>query len=234
MGKTAEFLEGLSLLPLALTLGAYLFGLWCRKKWNNPIVNPLLIAVVLIIGFLLLTGVSVEHYEARTAGLSWLLTPVTVCLAVPLYEQVKKLKKSLPAILVGVAAGAITSLAFVLGMCLLFRLDRELTVSLLPKSATSAMSMVLSEQAGGIGTLTTAVSILSGVQGALMGNVLCKLLRLKHPIAQGVALGTASHVVGTSKANELGALQGAVSSLSLALSGILTAVFMPLALLLVK
>lgn len=229
----AEFLQGISLLPIVLTLGAYQVGLWCRKKWNHPIVNPLLIAVILIIGFLLLTGLPLESYQAGTAGLSWLLTPVTVCLAVPLYEQVKQLKKNLPAIAVGVAAGAVTSILVVLCMAWLFRLDRDLTVSLLPKSATSAMSMVLSEQAGGIGTLTTAVSILSGVQGALMGNVLCKLLKLTHPIAQGVALGTASHVVGTTKATEMGALQGAVSSLSLALSGILTAILMPLALLLV-
>jgi len=227
-----EFLEGISLLPLALTFGAYQIGLFCRKKWNHPIVNPLLIAVILIIAFLLITGVSNEVYQEGTKGISWLLTPVTVCLAVPLYEQVKQLKKNLPAILAGVAAGAVTSLFFVLGLCLLLHTDREITVSLLPKSATSAMSMVLSEDAGGIGTLTAAVSILSGVQGALMGTGLCKLLRITDPIAQGVAFGTASHVVGTSKATELGALQGAVSSLSLAVSGILTAVFMPLVMLL--
>lgn len=229
-----EFLESISLLPVVLTLGAYQLGLWCRKKWDHPIVNPLLIAVVLIIGFLLLTGVSGEVYQEGAKALNWLLTPVTVCLAVPLYEQVKQLKKNLPAILIGVAAGAVTSLFFVLGVCLLFGLDRSLTVSLLPKSATSAMSMVLSEQAGGIGTLTTAVSILSGVQGALMGSGLCKLLKLTDPIAQGVALGTASHVVGTSKATEMGQLQGAVSSLSLALSGIMTAIMMPLVLLILK
>lgn len=229
-----EFLESISLLPVVLTLGAYQLGLWCRKKWDHPIVNPLLIAVVLIIGFLLLTGVSGEVYQEGAKALNWLLTPVTVCLAVPLYEQVKQLKKNLPAILIGVAAGAVTSLFFVLGVCLLFGLDRSLTVSLLPKSATSAMSMVLSEQAGGIGTLTTAVSILSGVQGALMGSGLCKLLKLTDPIAQGVALGTASHVVGTSKATEMGQLQGAVSSLSLALSGIMTAIVMPLVLLILK
>lgn len=228
-----EFLEGISLLPLALTFGAYQIGLFCRKKWNHPIVNPLLIAVILIITFLLATGVSNEVYQEGTKGISWLLTPVTVCLAVPLYEQVRQLKKNLPAILAGVAAGAVTSLFFVLGLCLLLHTDREITVSLLPKSATSAMSMVLSENAGGIGTLTAAVSILSGVQGALMGTGLCKLLRITDPIAQGVAFGTASHVVGTSKATELGAVQGAVSSLSLAVSGILTAVFMPLVMLLI-
>lgn len=228
----AEFLESITLLPVVLTLGGYMIGLWCRKKWNHPLVNPLLIAVILIIGFLLLTGVSVENYQGGVAGLNWFLTPVTVCLAVPLYEQVRKLKKHLPAILIGVGAGAVTSLFYVLLVCRLFKTTDTVTISLLPKSVTSAMSMVLSSQAGGIGTLTTAVSILSGVQGALMGSTLCKLLKLKHPISQGVALGTASHVVGTSKAAELGALQGAVSSLSLALSGILTAIFMPLVLML--
>lgn len=227
----AEFLEGISLLPVVLTLGAYQLGLWCRKKWDNPIVNPLLIAVVLVIGFLLLTGVSNDAYQQGVTGLSWLLTPVTVCLAVPLYEQVQVLKKSLGAILVGVAAGAATSLLVVLVMSRMFSLDEAMTVSLLPKSATSAMSMVLSEENGGIGTLTATVSILSGVQGALMGTTLCKLLRLKDPLAQGVAFGTASHVMGTSKATELGSLQGAVSSLSLAVSGVLTAILMPLAML---
>ena len=230
----AEFLESISLLPMVLTLFCYQIGLWLRKKWNHPIVNPLLIAVILIIGFLLMTGVSNEFYQEGTKGIGWLLTPVTVCLAVPLYQQVKQLKKNLPAILAGVAAGAVTSLFFVLALCLLMHTDRQVTVSLLPKSATSAMSMVLSEQSGGIGTLTAAVSILSGVQGALMGTGLCKLLKITDPIAQGVAFGTASHVVGTSKATELGPLQGAVSSLSLAVSGILTAIFMPLAMLLVK
>lgn len=228
-----EFLESISLFPVVMTLGYYQLGLWLRKKWNNPIVNPLLIAVILTVGTLLLTGVSNDVYQAGTKSLSWLLTPVTVCLAIPLYEQVKQLKKNLPAIAAGVFAGALTSIVVVFLMCLLFRLDDTVTVSLLPKSATSAMSMVLSEQNGGIGTLTAAVSIITGVQGALMGSALCKLLKLTDPIAQGVAFGTASHVVGTSKAAEMGALQGAVSSLSLALSGIMTAILLPFAVMLV-
>lgn len=228
-----EFLENISLFPVVMTLGYYQLGLWLRKKWNHPIVNPLLIAVILTVGTLLLTGVSNDTYQEGTRSLSWLVTPVTVCLAVPLYEQVKQLKKNLPAIAVGVFAGALTSIVVVFIMCKLWGLEDPVTISLLPKSATSAMSMVLSEQNGGIGTLTAAVSIITGVQGALMGSMLCKLLRLTDPIAQGVALGTASHVVGTSKANEMGPLQGAVSSLSLALSGIMTAILLPFAVMLV-
>lgn len=223
----AEFLESISLFPLVLTLGAYQVGLWLRKKWNNPLCNPLLIATVLVIG-VLLTGVSVDSYSSGTGIISWLLTPATVCLALPLYRQLKVLKKQLPAILIGVAAGTVASLAVIFGMCRLFALRDELTVSLLPKSITSAMGMVLSRDSGGIESLTTAVILITGILGSLGGSLLCKLLKLHDPISQGVAFGTASHVIGTSRATEIDPLAGAVSSLSLAVAGLLTAVLFPL------
>ena len=224
----AEFLSGISLFPIVLTLGAYQIGLWVQKKCKSPLCNPILIAALIVVPVLLLTGVTNETYQAGNAGLSWLLTPATVCLALPLYEQLKVLKKSLPAILAGIAAGTVTSLVFILGMCKLFSLDSALTVSLLPKSITTAMGMVLAEQNSGIGALTAAAIIITGILGSLVGSVLCKLLRIKDPVAQGVAFGTASHVVGTSRATELGSLQGAVSSLSLAIAGILTTVLFPI------
>lgn len=217
------------LLALVLTFGAYQIGLWCQKKWKSPLLNPILIAVLLVVGVLLATGASVEEYRAGTAGISWLLTPATVCLALPLYNQVKRLKKSIPAILAGVSVGTVTSLVSILIMCRLFRLENNITVSLLPKSVTTAMGMVLAEQGGGIGSLAAAAIIVTGILGSLFGSVLCKLLRITDPVAQGVAFGTASHVVGTSRANEIGEIQGAVSSLSLAVAGILTAVVFPLA-----
>ena len=223
-----EFLESISLFPIVLTLGAYQLGLWLRKKWNNPLCNPLLIAVILVIGVLLATGYSTDRYIQSTHVISWLLTPATVCLALPLYEQLKQLKKSLPAILTGIAAGTVTSLAMVFGLCKLWRLDQQLTVSLLPKSITTAMGMVLSGQNGGIESLTTAVIIITGILGSLTGTMLCKLFKIKDEVAQGVAFGTASHVIGTSRAGELSPLTGAVSSLSLAVAGILTAVLFPL------
>ena len=224
----AEFLESLSLLALVLTIGAYQIGLWCRKKWNSPICNPILIATILVSGVVLLTGLDVDTYQSGMGSISWLLTPATVCLALPLYEQIKTLKKSLPAILAGIAAGTVTSLVVVFLLCRLLGLDSAMTASLLPKSITTAMGIVLSEQAGGIPALTTAAIIITGILGSLVGTALCKLLKLTDPIAQGVAFGTASHVVGTSRATELGALQGAVSSLSLAVAGILTAIIFPL------
>lgn len=223
-----EILSGLSLFPLVLTVGAYQVGLWCRKKWDHPLCNPILIAVLLVIGVLLLSGLPVETYQAGTSGIQWLLTPATVCLALPLYEHLKVLKKNLPAILTGVAAGTITSLAGIFLLCRLFGLDGQISVSLLPKSITTAMGIVLSGQNGGITSLSTTAIIVTGILGSLTGSTLCKLLKLRSPIAQGVAFGTASHVIGTSKASELGQLQGAVSSLSLTVAGILTAILFPL------
>lgn len=223
-----DLLGGLSAFSLVLTFGAYQIGLWCRKKWNSPLCSPILIAVILIIAILLLTGISNDTYQAGVSGISWLLTPATVCLALPLYEQIKVLRSSLKAILAGVGAGTITSLLFVFFLCRLFQLDGAVTASLLPKSITTAMGIVLAEQSGGLPPLTAAAIILTGILGSLIGSTLCRLLKLTDPVAQGTAFGTASHVIGTSRAVELGSLQGAVSSLSLAVAGILTAILFPL------
>ena len=224
----ADFLMDISLFPMVLTLGCYQIGLWCQKKWKNPLFNPILIGMLLVIGVLLLTGVPNEHYQAGTTHMTWLLTPATVCLALPLYENVKVLKKSLPAILTGITAGTLTSLVFVFVLCRAFGLDRALTVSMLPKSVTSAFGMALSEANGGYGALTTAAIVITGVLGALVGSVLCKLFRITDPVAQGVAFGTGSHVIGTARASQIDPLIGAVSSLSLVVAGLLTAVLLPL------
>lgn len=229
----AEFLMQFSLFPLVLTVGCYQIGLWCQKKWKSPLLNPILIGMVLVIVVLLLTKVPNEHYQAGTAHMTWLLTPATVCLALPLYEHMKTLKKSLPAILTGITAGTLTSLIFVFVLCRAFGLDKALTVSMLPKSVTSAFGMALSEANGGYGALTTAAIVITGVIGALLGSVLCKLFKITDPVAQGVAFGAASHVGGTTRALELGSLQGAVSSLSLAIAGLLTAVLFPIVILFV-
>lgn len=217
-----------SLAALVLTLGAYLVGLFCQKKVRHPLCNPLLIAILLVMGFLLAAGIKNEDYQAGSNLFGWLLTPATVCLALPLYRQMKVLKKSLPGIFIAVAAGTVTSLLCVLGLCKAFSFDRMLTVSLLPKSITTAMGIVLADLNGGVQSIAAAAIIITGILGSLFGSILCKLFRLHDPISQGVAFGTASHVIGTSRASELGQLQGAVSSLSLAVAGILTAVLFPL------
>ena len=222
-----EFLSQLPLFSLVLTIGAYQIGLFFQKKCKTPLCNPLLISVALVVGVLLVTGFSVETYQADMKIFSWLITPATVALAVPLYQQMQKLRKNLPAILAGVAAGAVTALASVFALCALFSLDKQTTISLLPKSVTVAIGLAISKQNGGIEALTSLVIGFTGILGSVIGPMLCKLLRLKNPIAQGVAFGTSAHVIGTAKASELGSIQGAVSSLSLAVAGILTAVLFP-------
>lgn len=225
----AEFLQNLSLFPLVLTLGAYQFGLWCQKKGKNPIFNPLLIAVLVVIGVLLVFGIDLGTYQDGMKAISWLLTPATVCLALPLYQQIKVLKKNLPAIFAGIVAGTLSCLGFILLFCALFRLDTAISVSLLPKSITTAIAMELTEQNDGIVALTTASILITGILGNLTAPMLCKLFRFQNPVAQGVAIGTAAHALGTARANEMGAIQGAASSLSLVVAGVLTVILFPFA-----
>ena len=223
-----EFLQSISLFPLVLTVGTYQLGLWCQKKTRSPLCNPLLIATILSIAVLLLTDFDLQLYQTRSNWITWLLTPATVSLAVPLYTQLKVFKDQLVAIFAGVAAGTVASLGFIGILCGLWGLDDALTVSLLPKSITTAIGLVLSETNGGIPALTSAVIVITGLLGHLIGSFLCKILRITDPIAQGVGFGTASHVIGTSRATELDPLAGAVSSLALVVAGILTALLFPL------
>ena len=224
--------ENTTLFPLVLTLGSYMIGQWCQKKTKSAICNPLLIAAVISISVLLLIGMDPQAYAAGTVSISWLLPPATLCLAVPLYEQLKILKKHLPGILAGITAGTLTSLGSVWVMCRMFRLESVVTVSLLPKSVTTAIGLALAESADGLSALTAAAIIITGILGNLTGSLLCKWLKITDPIAQGVGFGTASHVIGTSRATELDPLAGAVSSLSLAVAGVLTALLFPVMLML--
>ena len=144
-----------------------------------------------------------------------------------MYEQFRALKKNLKAILAGVAAGAVSCPVILLVFGILLNLDRTILISLLPKSVTTAIGVVLSEMFGGMGAVTTAVIIVTGIIANMMGVTFCRLFRITHPVAKGVAFGTAGHVIGTARANELSPLIGAVSSLSLVVAGLLTAIMMP-------
>ena len=220
----------LELTSVLLTLLAYQVGLLVQKKVKSPICNPILVAVLLVLGFMALTGLDNGTYQAANVRLSWLMTPATVCLAIPMYEQLEILKKNLKALVAGIAAGAVSCLGMVLLAAMLFRFDRDLTISLLPKSVTSAIGVPLSSLSGGVASITTAAIILTGILASVTGPALCKLYGLKNEISRGVAFGTSGHVVGTSKANEMSPLTGAVSSLSLVVAGLLTALIFPLVL----
>lgn len=219
----------LELTGVLITLLAYQTGLSLQKKVKHPACNPILISAVLVILFITATGLPNRVYQAANTRLSWLLTPATVCLAIPMYEQLSILRKNWKALLAGVAAGAVSCVIFVLALCYLFRFDRALTLSLLPKYVTTAIGVPLCEMAGGIPSVTTLVILFTGITGAVLGPMLCKLFRLEDELSRGVAFGTAGHVVATARASELSPLTGAVSSLSLVVAGLLTAMVFPLA-----
>ena len=223
----AELLQSTTLWAVVLTLAAYQAALWLRKKWNSPLCNPIVVSVVLVAAVLLLLKLPNEEYQSSWEKLSWLLTPATICLALPMYEQLRTLRKDLPAILAGVAGGTLTSLSCIFGLGRLFGLNAQLIISLLPKSITTAMGIALSEQYGGIAAITSAAIIATGIGGSICGTGLGKLFHIQGEVAQGVAFGTAAHVIGTSKATELSERCGAVGSLSLVVAGILTAVLLP-------
>lgn len=218
----------IDIFSVILTVAAFRLGQLCQAKWKHPLLNPTLIGVLLVSACLLTAKVDVAVYKEGIASISWLITPVTIALAIPMYEQIRILKKRLRAILAGVAAGALSCLVLMTLVGLLLKLDRSILVSLMPKSVTTAIGAPLSELFGGMGAVTTAAIIFSGIIANMMGVSLCRVLRITDPVAQGVAFGTAGHVIGTAKANELDPLIGAVSSLSLVVAGLMTAVVFPL------
>lgn len=209
---------------LLLTAITYQLGLYLFKKTRFPFFHPILVSAALLIPFLLLADIPNETYQEGMKVISWLLTPCTVCLGISLYTQLNQLRSHIWAILAGIIAGTAASLLSVWGLSTLLGLDRVLMVSLLPKSVTTAMAQPLCESGGGIVSLATCAVIITGILGSILGPALCKLFRLKDDISRGVAFGTASHVVGTTKAAEMSELSGAVSSLSLVVAGILTAI----------
>ena len=211
-------------LGVFLSIGAYLIGLAVKKKTGLAVMNPLLIAVALVISLLVVFDIPYETYNQSAKLLSSLLTPATICLAVPLYEQLSLLKKHRNAILAGILSGVITSLVCVLALCFLFRLDHASYVTLLPKSITTAIGMGVSEKLGGYVSITVAVIIITGILGNMIAETVLKVLRITEPVARGVASGTASHAIGTTKAMELGQIEGAMSSLSIVISGVLTVI----------
>ena len=213
--------------PVILTLLAYRLGVEIQRRVKSPLCNPILLAVIFVLLFLRLANFELQIYQAGTSLMSWLMTPATVCLAISMYEQFQVLRKNMGMIIAGVAAGAISCLLMVLGLSLLFRFDPELTASLLPKSVTTAIGVPLTQMIGGLGSVTTAAIILSGITASILGPTLCKLFRLTDKVAQGTAFGTAGHVIATAKAMELDPLIGATSSLSLVVAGLLTAAVLP-------
>lgn len=223
-----EMLGNAVFFGVVVSLLAYEAGVLLRKKWNFALFNPLLIAIILVILVLNIFHIDYDTYNEGAKYLSYLLTPATVCLAIPLYEQVELLKKNWKAIFAGILSGVLTSCVCILVLSRLFRLNHEIYVTLLPKSITTAIGMGVSEELEGIVTITVAVIIITGVLGNVLADFVCKLFHITEPIAKGIGIGSAAHAIGTAKALEMGEVEGAMSSLSIAIAGILTVIMAPL------
>ena len=216
----SNMLHGSTFFCMAISLFGYEAGIFLRKKLKIGIFNPLLVSIVFVIIVLKVTGIDYDTYDKGANVLSYLLTPSTVCLAIPLYQQMNLLKKNLKAIIAGITTGVFASLAGVWVFSMLFHLKKQFYV----KSSTTAIGMVISEELGGIVTMTVAAIVITGIIGNMFAEGICKLCKIEHPIAKGLAIGTASHAMGTAKAMEIGEIEGAMSSLSIAVAGLMTVV----------
>ena len=209
---------------VTISIVSYGIGLFLKKKLKWGILNPLLVSILFVVGFLILFDIDYDMYNQTAKYLSYLLTPATVALAIPLYQKITLLKKNGLAVFLGILSGVLSSLLSVLAMAWLFGLSHREYVTLLPKSITTAIGMGVSDELGGITTITVAVIIVTGVLGNVIGQSVCKLFKIYEPIAVGLALGTSAHAIGTAKALELGEVEGAMSSLSIVVSGLITVV----------
>lgn len=209
---------------VVISLAAYYVGIFLKKKTGLAAFNPLLVSVVLVIVFLSVFQIDYDSYQNSAKYLSYLLTPATVSLAIPLYRQLELLKKNMAAIAAGVGAGVLASLSSILLMSYVFRLTHEEYVTLLPKSITTAIGMGVSEELGGHVTITVAVIIITGIFGNMTAEFICKICRLQNAVSRGLAIGTASHAIGTTKAMEMGEEEGAMSSLAIVVSGLCTVI----------
>ena len=217
-----EFVLDSAFAGVTISLLTYMLGMYLKKRFQSGLLNPLLLSIAASIVILLAANIDYEAYNAGAKYLSWFLTPATVCLAIPLYEQLELLKKNWAAVAAGIVSGVLTNMVTVFALAMLFGLNHQEYVTLLPKSITTAIGMGVAEELGGYVTITVAVIVITGVLGNILGDLVCKVFGIHEPIAKGLALGTSAHVIGTAKAMEMGEVEGAMSSLSIAVSGVLT------------
>lgn len=224
-----DFFSSSAYLGLLLTLGTFQLARAVNRRAGRELCSPLLFATVLCCLFLLGFGVDYQAYYDSGAGLlDALLTPATICLAIPLYRQFRLLKENAPAALAGCAAGVLTHMLLCVLLLVVFRLEGAEYITLLPKSITTAIGKSLSAELGGYPAVTMAAIMVTGLFGATAAPGLLRLFRVTEPLAQGLAIGTASHAAGTSRAVQLGDVQGAASSLAIVVTGLLTILAAPL------
>jgi len=222
------------LLGIILTIIIYVVFDKLNKKINTPLLNPVLMSILALVYILTKMNITYEHYNTGGQWITFFLGPITVMFAIPIYKQIPVLKKHWSAILTGIITGVLTSFAGVYLFSLWFKIEDSLILSLLPKSITTPMGVATSETIGGIVSVTIISIIITGVSGYMSAPIVCKVFKIHHPVARGIAIGTSSHAMGTTKAFEMGELEGAMSSLSIGITGIITVVLVPLLLQFIK
>ena len=223
-----EFLLNSTYFGVVLSLICYWIALKISAKVKSTLCNPLLLASAMIVMVLMMLNVDYETFDKGASHLTYFLTPVTVCLAVPLHRQFQVLKSNLKAVLLGIGAGCIACLITIVGVSLAFSFSQELTASVLPKSITTAIAIGLSEEIGGMPAVTVACVVITGIFGACTASAFFKMFKIEEPVAQGLATGASAHAIGTSRALEIGEIQGAMSSLAIVVTGIMTVIVAPI------
>lgn len=224
-----ELFAGSVFFGVTITLASYFLGMFLKKRFSIPILNPMIMSVVFVIALLIATHTSYDTYNNGAKYITDFLTPATVCLAVPMYRQIEILKKNMAAVIAGILAGCIGHAVIVVALGLMLALDRVLIISVMPKSVTTAIAMGVCEESGGVVAVVIVGVVVAGNIGAIFGPALLKLLRINDPVAQGLAIGCCSHALGTSTAAvPMGEIQGAMSSLAIVVTGIMTVVIVPI------
>ncbi len=213
---------------LFVSLIAFEVGLIIYRKTKLPLFNPLLIAIIIVIGFLKLFNIDFDTYNESGKFINMFLGPATIVLAVPLYKQFELLKKNFLPILLGITIGSLVGILSIISISVFLKLDNLITISLLSKSVTTPIGIEITNQLGGLAPVTVLAIILSGIVGAIIAPPVCKVFKITNPVAIGVGIGTSSHAVGTSKAFEMGETEGAMSSLSIGIAGVITVFLAPL------
>jgi len=213
---------------LIISILTFELGIYLNKKTNLSLFNPLLVSIVLTISILIAFNIDLEIYNQGGDLLSFFLGPATVILAVPLYNRLELLKTNYKAILIGITTGTLTGIVSIIYLTKLFKLDVGVGLAMIPKSVTTPIGMEISKQIGGISSITVAAIILTGILGAVIGPFICNLFGIKNKVAVGIAIGTSSHAVGTSRAIELGETEGAMSGLAIGIAGLITVFLVPL------
>ena len=216
------------LFGLILSIGMFLVAKLIAKKLKHPVFNPLIVAMILVIIFLKVTHISYEHYYQGGQILNMLIAPATVALAIPLYKSFHLLQHHARSIMVGIMVGTFFS-TFLTGiLAIVFRLDHSLTASLMPKSVTTAIAIDSADKMKGVPTVTLIVVIVTGIIGAIISPTILKICRIEEPVAKGIAIGSSAHAIGTTKAMELGEVEGAMSGLAIGVTGLVTVFVAPL------